>query len=287
MAKRASERLKSATDTDFENVFEQVMKMKKSDNGDKGFAYVKGVFDDIASWTKVTDEPHVFDTIKKADIRIFCDNDKMAPVGTVTTRNLKEKVLGDERWTPNGEGHWDFKNDMKIPDKPDCLVDRPAQAYTNLRPLPAPPSRNSRSGQNPQRIVISNLDFNTREIWKLSNLLSVTLLHEFVHASTEGAVIDTPKGHCYGWDNVINERPEDARRNAENYAFLGLWAAVADFSRGGYTMSRVQVPDAITDPKERADKEKEMRQRTRRGRMIRYTDITTRAIRSVAKFFKA
>ena len=76
MARRVSERLASSTDTDFENVLYQTLKIKKTDADPLGFQFVKDVFDDIKAWAPMADQGSVLQTIKAADVRIFCDEDE-------------------------------------------------------------------------------------------------------------------------------------------------------------------------------------------------------------------
>lgn len=107
-------------------------------------------------------------------------------------------------------------------------------------------------------------------------MVSATILHEFAHAVSaqngKFVVKDLPdKDHAYGWSNVISKEASIAVKNADNYAFLGLWAVFGDF---GYTLPRKDEPDREDD--------------ILNGYMYKYEDITKRMIRSlVAMVFSA
>lgn len=129
-------------------------------------------------------------------------------------------------------------------------------------------------------------DLNDMPIDYLSLIVSHTILHELTHAvslqPSDGKfkIHDLPdKDHAYGWGNVITKQASIAVTNADNYAFLGLWAAVADL---GYTLPRVNeagLSDA--DKKEREDD-------AVKGYINKYLDITKRMLMPlVARAFSA
>lgn len=68
--KKASERLSSTTDTDFKAVVDRLFK-KGAKNED-----IRGPLADIASWVEVEQKATAFKTLKPADVRFFCGNDK-------------------------------------------------------------------------------------------------------------------------------------------------------------------------------------------------------------------
>jgi len=89
------------------------------------------------------------------------------------------------------------------------------------------------------------------------------------------------KDHAYGWDNVITKEAAVAIMNAENYAFLGLWAAFADL---GYTLPRLGGEGLSEE--DRKEREEDAVQ----GYMNRYVDVTKRIVKAgvaVAVSFEA
>ena len=72
------------------------------------------------------------------------------------------------------------------------------------------------------------------------------------------------KDHAYGWDNAITKEATVAIMNAENYAFLGLWAAFADL---GYTLPRLGGEEVSEE--DRKEREEDAVQ----GYMNRYVDV--------------
>jgi hypothetical protein len=118
----------------------------------------------------------------------------------------------------------------------------------------------------------------------LSRLVSHTLLHELVHAVSakdeELAVQDLPDlDKAYGWDNIYAQDAGIATKNADNYAFLGLWAILGDM---GYTLPRLNQKGVPEDEEEvRKENEEE-------GVMYKLADITKRTLAaSVAVTFSA
>jgi len=125
------------------------------------------------------------------------------------------------------------------------------------------------NGDLPQRITeeVKKNDLKGYSINYLSLMISHTIIHELTHAvSLDGGefkVTDLPdKDHAYGWNNVITKAAPIAVTNADNYAYLGLWAIIADF---GYTLSRVGEKDHEEDAVE--------------GYLDRYNDVTKRMLR--------
>ncbi|KAF2689036.1 hypothetical protein K458DRAFT_483895 [Lentithecium fluviatile CBS 122367] len=88
-AKRVSTRLGSDTDTDFERVVKILFKIDRSDDR---YKKIKEPFDDILSWTEVPKQVTAFETLKPADVRIFCDNDAIRQ-----TKDFSD-VHGPARW---------------------------------------------------------------------------------------------------------------------------------------------------------------------------------------------
>lgn len=118
----------------------------------------------------------------------------------------------------------------------------------------------------------------------LSLMVSHTIIYELAHAVSAEAgrfkIKDLPdKDHAYGWENVIAKEAAIAVTNADNYAFLGIWAVVGDL---GYTLPRVNE-NGLSE----ADK-KEREEDSVKGYMNKYMDITKRMLVStVAIAFSA
>jgi hypothetical protein len=121
---------------------------------------------------------------------------------------------------------------------------------------------------------VKNEDLQDSLVNYLSLMVSHTMLHELAHAVSisEGkfAIQDLPdKDHAYGWDNVITKDGATAVKNADNYAFLGLWAVLGDL---GYTLARVNEPGLSEDDK------KEREDDAVKGYINKYLDITKRML---------
>jgi hypothetical protein len=110
----------------------------------------------------------------------------------------------------------------------------------------------------------------------LSLMVSHTISHELAHAVSLDAeahfkIKDLPdKDHAYAWENVITKAAPTAVTNADNYAFLGLWAVIADL---GYTLPRVN--EEGLSKAEKTEREED----AVGGIIYKYTDITKRMLR--------
>ena len=73
----------------------------------------------------------------------------------------------------------------------------------------------------------------------------MALLHQLAHAVSAEKVdkilafeisdrLPSPET-AFGWENVFFKHPQVAFRNADSYAYIGLWARLADW---GFTLSR-------------------------------------------------
>lgn len=86
-------------------------------------------------------------------------------------------------------------------------------------------------------------------------MVSMVITHELAHAVS--LIPGVPHGKqnqeiddhrpAYGWRNVISKPAPLAIKNADNYAFLGLWAKLADL---GYSLPRVDETGMPKDVKE-------------------------------------
>ncbi|KAF2196222.1 hypothetical protein GQ43DRAFT_445316 [Delitschia confertaspora ATCC 74209] len=269
MAKRTSERLESKTDTDFEAVFKRLFQTGKS--GDD-YNYVKKTMDDIASWTSTT-------SLKESDIRIFCDQDK---------RWEEKKVKGVIK------GWFDPINNMVSQIQPSCLKEGiNGRTYSRL-------AKGDHKDHNKNRVAISICDvtFDPTQIIEvplhiedavekgditedgefkfLSVLVSHTILHEMAHAADKD-IKDLPdKETAYGWEEVIKKDSREASRNADNYAFLGLAAILAD---KGYSLPRI-------NPNDPEDVRKEAEKKAEEGSLTFLIDHTKRALGMLTRAFR-
>jgi hypothetical protein len=104
----------------------------------------------------------------------------------------------------------------------------------------------------------------------------MTIIHELAHAvsGVNGKdtvdIKDLPNGaSAYGWQNVINKPAAMAIKNAENYAYLGLWAIVAD---AGFSLVRMNQKGLSV---------KEVAYHIINGYLYHYPDITRRSLTPV------
>lgn len=181
-AKSASTRLASSTDDDFERAVKKIFKVDRSDDR---FKKIKEPFDDILSWTEVPQKATKFDTLKPADVRIFCDNDAIKEGrdpkdvnGPGRWRKLVGKVEGNDRYM-------DDKNHMQFLGKPWCQdmsaigggnckghtdFDRFAPASQFQRDGTTP---NLQYGQNEKRVVVSLCDYVFKERFDIGSLFDL------------------------------------------------------------------------------------------------------------------
>lgn len=100
-------------------------------------------------------------------------------------------------------------------------------------------------GQNPNRLVVTicdvtfkpqpapdsfpltvsddtkNKDWDSRNIEMFEFLITHTILHEMIHASTNGRIDDRPDAqHAYNYLNGVQQKPEDAHLNAETMVYV-------------------------------------------------------------------
>ncbi|KAH7110075.1 hypothetical protein B0J11DRAFT_512614 [Dendryphion nanum] len=264
-AKRSVERMDSKTDTDFEAIFKRIFKTEKGSDGGK---YVRGTLDGIIN-LKPTDD------LKGSDIRLFCDN--------------------DARWVKKESGgFYDPINDM-VHDTLVCQSDKWGRCYQQKAKDPPTDPQSPRYGHNPNRYVISicNAVFDneaskkgyplylnekftrgnlgTWSIELLALFASRTILHELIHAISNGEIIDqTAGGGAYLWKNIIVKDAESSRLNADNYVYLSIWATLADL---GYTLERL-TGDLTEDDKKRIEDD------AKNGKLKAYKDITKRGLLS-------
>ena len=101
----------------------------------------------------------------------------------------------------------------------------------------------------------------------------MTIIHELAHAvslSDATWIADLPNGAtAYGWKNVIQKTASVASRNADNYAYFGLWAILADL---GYSLP--QLDQRGLSVEQRRQREVDIIE----GALYYYSDITSRSL---------
>lgn len=128
----------------------------------------------------------------------------------------------------------------------------------------------------PLRITdeVKNENLRDSPISYFSFMVSHTLIHELAHAVSAKngrfTVQDLPNLlTAYGWENIITKQASVAVKNADNHAYLGIWAGLADL---GYTLPRLNE-DGLTE-EEKEDREADAVD----GYIDKYSDITKRML---------
>ncbi|KAF2256201.1 hypothetical protein BU26DRAFT_545590 [Trematosphaeria pertusa] len=296
-AKRASERLSSPSDTNFQAVVDRLFKKGATND------VIKGPLADIASWVEVEQKATTLETLKPADIRFFCDNDKLT-----STANPESDSRWKKRNKPSStRTYYDFKNHM-FNDILNCRDNKNEAGWTNFDPasLPklVPGTIHPMEGQNLNRVVITicdavfkpqpglpapdafpltvnddirNKDWNRIHVDRFSLLIANTILHEMIHASTKGRIADLPDNeHAYLYHNCVQQKPEDAHLNAENYAYLGLFAMLADW---GYSLPRLNVDDPNLSEEDKKRFRDFYEDQANQGYLRHYNDLTKRILK--------
>ncbi|EAT77241.1 hypothetical protein SNOG_15308 [Parastagonospora nodorum SN15] len=288
-AKKSAERLNSDSDTDFAAVYKRIFQAEKSSPNSK---YIRETVGTIADLTPTTD-------LKASDIRFHCDNGMLALRSDHTA--MKADFAIDERWQKKSRGWHDPVHDMILRASggtPSCHGQAKGVTY-GARAIAPTDASSPRAGQNPARVVISicdsafksedgsplyfsddlkQQDLEDSPIDNLAVILSITIIHELAHAVTGLEIRDLPnQASAYTWDNVINKATDVASKNAENYAYLALWAGIAD---AGYTLPRVRndLPDVV---------KKELENDCKEGYLRKYKDITKRWVSKIEMSFVA
>ncbi|KAF2112498.1 hypothetical protein BDV96DRAFT_649280 [Lophiotrema nucula] len=271
-------RAKAKDDKDFAEVFELVFNVHPHDSEDaKAVKKILKPFQDMSVMLPVS-----WDDRKSADVRIMCDNDPVEDENDPKTKGA--------RWVRHGSGFVDLVNMMWSNEIPCCHSEGFAGCTDTKTYSPGS------SGENPNRVVISlcarswersdtfqtplhvtdelsKRDFLAEKqgIRHLGFLISYHLVHEFMHA-LDGEIEDLPsRDQAYGWPNVLAHNKDISSKNADNYAFLSLWAMVANW---GWTLPRtVPTPD-ITDKCKIIQYVKDAKAGIQAGMMVKYKDIT-------------
>ncbi|KAF2815485.1 uncharacterized protein BDZ99DRAFT_495230 [Mytilinidion resinicola] len=282
-AKYASARLGNTADTDFEAVVKRIFKVDRS-NAD-GFKAVKDVIDEIAGITMVSPSTD----LKGSNTRFFCDDDPIGKKGV----DADKDVRWQHQINPNGGylNYFDQVNNMKQREasSPSCnnplKPNRVGRTYRIKAPEPKKPT-SPFAGHNSNRNVITlcntlfdikgvplkiadlDKDLEGSAIDMLSDLVSHTILHELAHAVRDDIADVQPDP--YGYTEILAKNAEDAIKNADNFAFLAIFAQVMELN---YSIPRLTFPAGTSD----ADKA-EAEEDCQKGYLTYLPDITKRII---------
>ncbi|KAL2071513.1 hypothetical protein VTL71DRAFT_12748 [Oculimacula yallundae] len=309
MARRAADRLSSDSDTDFSAVFKRIFKIEKSDSTtfrnlfgeytqepvlvqtgkDFVFDKMRSIGRDWHSVTRGTEQQRL-----DSNVRLYCDNDARWKPAKSTPGILIDKANGL------------FAREVGPP----CQTRSRLQAKVYREPLVYNDGRTPQAkdrhtitfcdaafnvGDVPISLfeVPPNVDLGQHNIKLFSATLSKTILHEFTHLWPYN-LLDIPNDvnplAPYGWDNIVKiESTEHRINNADSYAYLGIWALLADRvpkvgDSGGHTLTRLftgrvtrQNPDAVEEAERDANE----------GKIASYRDLTKRWLNVVARMFRA
>ncbi|KAF2829385.1 hypothetical protein CC86DRAFT_368404 [Ophiobolus disseminans] len=282
MGQKASERLKSSTDADYQHVYEHLMKRKKSDKG--AFDKIEGFMSDVSKMTEVQDR-------NTANVRIYCDDEK--------------------RWVPrvdpktkqNTGGYEDVDNWIQYSGKsqyslPGCHDTRGGNRFTYAQTYRtymdgAPPVKQAelratitlcelvlftdKEGKRPRKILNSlekTLDLTKApSVEVLALHTSKVILHELSHFHGYDTIdnayyISNPLGN----PNIRAINADELLKNADVRAYLGQLAILAE---RGYTFQRAPHADASKEEKEEYNKNMEL------GKLFLYQNLTKRGLRHI------
>ncbi|KAF1848008.1 uncharacterized protein K460DRAFT_426952 [Cucurbitaria berberidis CBS 394.84] len=277
MGEKASERLKSSSDADYQHVYEFLMKRKKSD---------KAELDKIeGKMTEVKDR-------NTANIRIYCDDEK----------RWKPRV--DPKTGQNTGGWEDPENWMQYSGRfewsqPGCHDKRWGELYTYAQTyktyMNGEPSQKQADvratvticelglfteNKKPRRVLSQlqkDLDLTKPPagIEVLALHPSKTILHELSHfhgydTIDNGYFISNPKAN----PNIRSLDAGELMKNADVRAYLGQLAILAD---RGYTFQRTPLESASKE--EKADFSKNMEI----GKLFLYPNLTKRGLRNIGR----
>ncbi|KAL9616505.1 MAG: hypothetical protein Q9160_008621 [Pyrenula sp. 1 TL-2023] len=127
-------------------------------------------------------------------------------------------------------------------------------------------------------------------------LISMTVLHELTHTWPFG-VADIGGESAYGWSDIVKKQTRDSLNNADNYAYLALWAAMAvkpsvqdgRARQGGYTLPRDSEYPGLSRSDENARDRATKRKRADvvAGRLRWYDDLSKRSLSLFGRVVKA
>ncbi|KAF8849827.1 hypothetical protein BDZ45DRAFT_809674 [Acephala macrosclerotiorum] len=306
MAKRASERVYSDTDTDFAAVFKRIFGVDKTDlttfkniyatEHDKedpqpltAKNFVGGMLDSIShDWTSVTGGSE--EDRLASNVRIYCDQ--------------------DARWKPfpkHADAVYDPNNLMlyDASKSPRCVLSTATFAKVYSKRMKITPKR---AQHNPHRNTITICDklfsdapdgaflgfFNLDPSDDLSQLpyieafrfsIPAIILHEFTHVwpyRTSDA--------GYGWDESVHlVNNEERVNNADSFMYLGLWALLADYiPQGGTPGSGFTLPRLITRVTRSNQAEAiQLEADAMAGKLVAYKNLTKRWLKTIARYFNA
>ncbi|KAH8719333.1 hypothetical protein GQ44DRAFT_775468 [Phaeosphaeriaceae sp. PMI808] len=276
-------RLNSASDTDFQHVYEVVMKRKK-DTNDATFKAISGYMEDVSKMTLETNR-------NVANIRIYCGDKETRwseRTDPATGRNL---------------GGWEDKDNwIHYPTiiRPGCLLTRGGSKVSYAETFREYMEGEPLERQADVRATISICDksfigFDGRRIRgtlfsaynpqadlsqpkygidSFGSHLSKILLHELSHTKP---YVTVDHGSTYGWSRngfggktIQDLSTKELETHADVRAILGQLAIVAD---RGFTLHRKPRDDA--QEKEKKDYDQD----TKLGRFHKYDNISKRTLR--------
>ncbi|KAF2116926.1 hypothetical protein BDV96DRAFT_645324 [Lophiotrema nucula] len=241
------ERVASHNDHDYHAVVKRIMKRVVSDEDDET------QLDEIMKYFEQLSVLSIIDSLKDADIRIFCDDDA---VSTKENPNTRMVFVGNDRL----EDRYNF---MAINIRDSCRYVS-ADAFTVIGHYRIQTLWNGQTahGQKSERMVISickrglqpmQPPFNrywqggmmTQQLandyginW-MQNTAAHIIVHELMHALSDGQIFDLPNAAAaYGWRNVENMDQMHAEENADSYAFMADAALLAP----DWTITRLWAP---------------------------------------------
>ncbi|KAF2675612.1 hypothetical protein K458DRAFT_437862 [Lentithecium fluviatile CBS 122367] len=277
MGAKASERLRSSTDTDFQNVYEFLMKRKKSDKSE--LDTIEGFMSDVGKMTEVNDR-------NSANVRIYCDDEqRWKPRLDPKT---KQKTGGYE-----DPDNWIQYSALSIFSYPGCHDTRGgnrftyAQSYkTYMAGEPLEKQADLRATitmcelgllhKGKRRRVFSELD-EKLDLTKASGVEvlkfhpSKVILHELSHYHGYNTIDNGYFIKPDGPGTTIRQlNAEELMKNADVRSYLGQMAILAD---KGYTFQRKPLDSAPQREKDAWNANMEI------GKLFLYPNLTKRSLK--------
>ncbi|KAJ4295622.1 hypothetical protein N0V90_007635 [Kalmusia sp. IMI 367209] len=283
MGEKTSERLKSSSDTDYQHVYEFLMKRKKSDKAE--LDKIEGFMSDVGKMTEVKDR-------NTANVRIYCDDEKRwkARVDPKTGQNTGGwedpenwiQYSGRFKWSQPG-CHDKFRGQLftYAQSYKAYMAGEPSQKQAEVRATVTICELGLFTQSKRPRRVLSQLpeDLDLTKppagIEVLALHPSKTILHELSHfhgydTNDLGYSISNPNAPR----NIRSLNADELMQNADVRAYLGQLAILAD---RGYTFQRIPLDSA--SKQEKADFNKNMEI----GKLFLYSNLTRRGLRHIER----
>ncbi|KAF2105988.1 hypothetical protein BDV96DRAFT_676009 [Lophiotrema nucula] len=282
-------------DADYHSILERIFQFKFTDDKKEVEGVLNTILGPIEEITVMKDAK---DDMKTADVRIFCDNDKI--------RN-EDDPNDKARWVRDDDGVVIDHTNLMVADEDDLCSNPEIGGWNTDTRITWD---GSNQGHNPNRAVISLCDrmFEVPEDvspsrWPLEvtpeirardytgtpieffhPLICRIILHELMHAlrqkqngEHDGTFIDDfpkPKDPEESpWKYVLEQKKSECRINADNYAYASLWAMVAGWK---WSIVRLTPPDTCSTDGQKQDYIKWAETKIKEGRMKKYQDVTRR-----------